>query len=377
MGTAQADPRSNPEASLLGALNNIQHGQLDGALNELDALTEAVPTFQLAHLVRGDLLLAKAKGIQALGGGSGQGSLDPLISEVKARIRAAETERDGHYPRALLKIGEQTRYVILVEKSRNRLYVYEKGQGDSPPRLVLERYASHGRALGDKRKRGDLKTPEGVYFIDGFLPDKKLPEKYGIGAFTLNYPNELDRRLSKTGYGIWIHGLERARYSRPPADSEGCVVLPNEDVQLLDRFVTTGATPVVIANEVTWLTEREWRRERDDALAAVEQWRSDWQSLNVDAYLSHYASDFWAEKHNLRSWSQRKRRLAQSKEFQQVTLKNLSLLRYPEGSGDGKQQFVAYFDQDYRSNNYNSTDRKRMYFARDAQRWAIRYEGEG
>ena len=28
----------------------------------------------------------------------------------------------------------------------------------------------------------------------------------GDGAFPLNYPNEWDRRLNKTGSGIWLHG---------------------------------------------------------------------------------------------------------------------------------------------------------------------------
>jgi murein L,D-transpeptidase YafK len=31
-------------------------------------------------------------------------------------------------------------------------------------------------------------------------------EKYGYEAYTLNYPNPIDKLRRKTGYGIWIYG---------------------------------------------------------------------------------------------------------------------------------------------------------------------------
>lgn len=61
-------PRSS--ASLAGAeaqfklvLENIQQERLAAALSEVDRLIVRYPNFRLAHLVRGDLLLARAKPI--------------------------------------------------------------------------------------------------------------------------------------------------------------------------------------------------------------------------------------------------------------------------------------------------------------------------
>lgn len=373
------------EASLLKGLILFRSGRLEEARQELAGLTRRAPKFHLAHLVQGDLLLAQTQTVTDIGATpllaglqAEEEALAQLRAEAEVRLRAyLDALPQDRLPRALLTLGEEVQTAIVVDKQNHRLYIYERQAQGEPPRLVRDYYVSTGRANGNKVLRGDLRTPEGVYFITSHIPSSALPDKYGSGAFPLNYPNELDRRLGKTGDGIWLHGTENAYYSRPPLDSEGCVVLPNIDLNQAAAFIRPGVTPLVITARVDWVDEPTWRRERQELLTALDMWVADWTSGDVERYLSHYASDFWSPGFDLPKWQARKRAVAGGKTFQQVELSNLSLFAYPPSASDGRELVVASFRQHYRSNNFNSDMGKRLYLAREDGRWRVLYEGGG
>ena len=54
---ASAEPA---EAQLRRVLESVSEGRLNAALDGVDRLLGRYPNFRLAHLVRGDLLLARA-----------------------------------------------------------------------------------------------------------------------------------------------------------------------------------------------------------------------------------------------------------------------------------------------------------------------------
>ncbi len=376
------------EAQLLRALVYFKSGDHQQALAELDELLQQVPDFHLAHLIRGDIIFSRTARLTDIGKNSLLSQLNPeqrvqleaLRFEANVRLNGshASTVRAEisapRLPRQILKLGKSVNYAVLVEKSSHRLYVYQR-QENQPPKQVQNYYVSTGKKEGNKTIRGDLRTPEGVYFITSWIPQEKLPDKYGVGAFPLNYPNELDRRRGKTGYGIWLHGTESQYYSRPPLDSEGCMVLTNIDFSAMKKEMRPGATPVVIVETVDWLSYEDWLEAREKVLTDLERWRYDWESLDVDRYLSHYSEEFWSKGHNLRSWSKRKRRIARNKSFQKIQLSDISLLAYPESTTDKKDIVVARFQQDYQSSNYRSDVRKRLYLQRNDDNWKIMYEG--
>lgn len=370
----------DPEASLLKGILSFKAGRLAEAEDELGRLTRRAPKFHLAHLVYGDVLLARTHPLGDLGAAplfdAAPRGLDGLRDEAEARLKAyLESLPQDRIPRSLLALDDEVRTAIVVDKSNHRLYVYEYAGSDAPPRLVRDHYVSTGKLIGNKNLRGDLRTPEGVYFVTGYIPDRRLPDKYGVGAYPVNYPNELDARLGKTGDGIWLHGTERAYYSRPPLDSEGCVVLPNPDLLALDAYLEPGVTPVVITERVQWLAAEEWRQLRGEVLGALEAWRADWESGDVERYLSHYADDFWSKGYDAQSWAARKRLVAAGKTYQQVHLEDVSVFAYPETAEDGRELMVVNLRQDYRSNNFSSAMGKRLYLAKDAGRWKVLYEG--
>jgi murein L,D-transpeptidase YafK len=372
------------EARLLKALIYFKGGHPNEALEELNHLLKRAPHFHLAYLIRGDILMSRVRQVSDIGqpalldtrSRKQQQMLQQLRAEAEARLAAHLVAVDpGTVPAPLLKLAPRIHKAVLVDKSRHRLYIYARQHDGEPPTLVRDFYVSTGKARGNKHKSGDLRTPEGVYFVTRYIPDRKLPEKYGIGAFPVNYPNALDKHLGKTGDGIWLHGTDRIYYSRPPLDSEGCVVLPNLDLSQIKPEIVPGVTPVIIADHVRWVKKDKWQQTRASVLQAIENWREDWQSLDVQRYLGHYAPGFWSGRYDRDSWARYKKRVAAGKRYQKVKLSNLSVFVYPRKAALGKDMVLVKFRQQYRSNNFNSETNKELLLIKQGDHWRILHEG--
>jgi murein L,D-transpeptidase YafK len=363
---------AGPEAMLARVYGEIERKQLDAALDRTEALLRAYPNFRLAHLIRGDLLLARAQPLAAFGSAPNAPAdkLADLREEALARLGGYRTKPPADFvPRYLLQMHAAQRYAIVVDTRKSRLYVYENRDGK--PRFVADYYASHGKAGTEKRREGDKKTPLGVYYVTASLPRDKLPDFYGSGAYPINYPNEWDRRQGREGHGIWLHGTPSDTFSRPPRASDGCVVLANQDLDKLAANLQVGLTPVIISNDVEWLSLDDWESERAALRSQFEEWRRDWESRDVERYLRHYARQFQSTDQNLEQWAAQKRKVAAGKAWIKVAASNVSMFRNP-GEDD---MVVVTFDQDYRSNNLNNSMRKRQYWIKDAGRWKIVHEG--
>ena len=363
---------AGPEAALQQIFGEIEANRLDAALDRTEMLLKAYPNFRLAHLIRGDLLLARARPLSTFGNAENSPErVQELRDEAIARLRAyRERPSAANYvPRYLLQMGPEQQHAVVVDTQRARLYVYRNEDGK--PRFVADYYISQGKAGSGKQFEGDNKTPLGVYHVTSFIDPAKLPDLYGKGAFPLNYPNPWDKRLGRTGYGIWLHGTPSDTYARPPLASEGCVVLANQDFTSLSSFVQPGLTPVIISNDIEWLSLDDWQAERSSLNAAIEAWRSDWESLDVERYLSHYSAQFRNDRYDYAEWSSRKRRFANAREWVKVEVGKLSMLRQP-----GEDALVeVIFEQDYRSDGFTDTMRKRQYWTKEDGRWKIIYEG--
>jgi len=370
------EPRSGASLNVADArfklvLESIGQQRLGAALNEVDRLIARYPNFRLAHLVRGDLLLARAKPIAGFGntGHAARERLDELRAEAFARLRAYNDRPPPDLiPRYLLQFGSTQRHAVVVDANRSRVYVYENANGT--PRLVEDYYTTLGKRGIEKALKGDQKTPIGVYQVSSKIPGSKLPDLYGWGAFPINYPNEWDRMLGKTGYGIWLHGVPSDTYARAPWASDGCIALANPDIEELAKRVQVGVTPVIIAQQVEWVTQSAWRTERDGFTRQMESWRTSWESLDTGRYLAHYARDFRSDGMNIAGWSAHKRRVNAAKTWIKVAPTNVSVFRTP-----GRQDLIAVtFDQDYRSDNLAQQTRKRQYWVMEDGRWKIAYE---
>jgi murein L,D-transpeptidase YafK len=366
-----AHPGEPAEPQLRRVLAAVAEGRLSVALQDVDSLISRHPNFRLAHLVRGDILLARATPIKGLGntGHAAPERLEELRAEALARLQALrEGPPAGAVPRHLLVLTPAQSYAVVVDAHRSRVYVYENDRGTL--RLVADYYSTLGKRGIDKLREGDQKTPLGIYHVTSVIPGAKLPDLYGWGAFPINYPNDWDRRAGKTGYGIWLHGVPRENYVRAPRASDGCIALANDEIAELAKRVRPGATPVVIAERVDWVTSEELRAERGRFMTQLEAWRADWESRDTEKYLGHYARDFRTGATDLAAWSAHKRKVNAGKSWIKVRLSNVGVLR---SAGKGGVIEVT-FEQDYRSNNLSHRIRKRQYWVEEDGRWKIAYE---
>ncbi len=370
--SAYAEPAvQNSEARLVKSLQAINDNHLDIALNEVDSLLLTYPNFKLAQLVKGDLLMARAGAIDNFGDAANASpdKIEGLRDEARVRLQRVLSQTDTQLtPGFLWQLDPAQKFALVVDTSRSTLFVYENVNGE--PRYVTDFYVTIGKLGTDKTYEGDQRTPIGVYFVKSSLPKNKLSDFYGNGAFPLNYPNEWDRKNRRTGSGIWLHGTASDTYSRPPRDSNGCVVLSNEDLDRLAPYLQVGVTPVVITNDMHWISKADLDQ-RDSLLQAIEQWRSDWASLDTGAYLAHYSRDFSSENSDINSWSKHKQLVNSRKSWIDVGLSNIGMITYPDQPG----LVVVNFEQDYRSNNLSNRLKKRQYWIRQDNRWKIIFEG--
>lgn len=132
---------------------------------------------------------------------------------------------------------------VAVDKSSRRLFLLARRS----PLTVEEVFPSiHGRVEGDKQVEGDLRTPEGVYFVRGKIQAQLDFDEYGSQAHALNYPNPVDRLRGKTGYGIWIHSKGRPIATQR---TQGCIAIDLADIDRLAPRLKPG-TPVLVAQRV-------------------------------------------------------------------------------------------------------------------------------
>lgn len=364
---------AGPEQALSAIFGAIEQNRLDLALERVEALLAAHPNFRLAHLIRGDLLLARAQPLSTFGNAPKtvpQDRVEALRAEALARLRAMrERPPADRVPRHVLQLEPGQRYALAVDARRSRLYVLHNDGGR--PRLAADYYVALGKNGIEKAREGDQKTPIGVYHVVASLPRSKLTDFYGAGAFPINYPNAWDRHLGRNGYGIWLHGSPSETYSRPPRSSDGCLVLANADLEALAGMLQAGVTPVLIAQELEWVPPETLEAERRELHEALARWRSDWESLDTERYLAHYSARFRSGTQDFAAWAKHKRRVNARKRWIQVGVARVSMFRYP-----GENFVLVSFEQDYRSSDLaNVVMRKRQYWTREEGRWKIVYEG--
>ena len=133
--------------------------------------------------------------------------------------------------------------LVLVDKGKGEFFYLEK---DGEKITQLHYPSIHGEIEGDKQVEGDLKTPEGVYFVRGKIQIPLDFEMYGNHAYALNYPNPVDKLKGKTGGGIWLHSKGNPIKGQV---TQGCVAIDLADIKTLDDYLQTG-TPVLIAQSI-------------------------------------------------------------------------------------------------------------------------------
>ena len=367
--SAQADY----EQGLFKTIEDIQNLDHDAALSGSRAFLQQYPTSKLGQLLYADLLMAKAGVLSGIGSGiPADPKLDDLTFEIKQRLSNQQAPAyAGYLPENIIQLADNQPYAILVDQSLSRIYVYRNENG--MPLLETDYFISIGLKGFGKQRRGDQKTPIGVYHVTRYIDDEELPDLYGLGAFPVNYPNVWDARNKRTGGGIWIHGTPSHTYNRAPWSSNGCVVVSNPDFTSIDRYIDeANNTPVIITESVNWLSEEQWREKQKAMLQQMTRWISDWESNDHQRYISHYSKQqFHAYGRDYKQWEGHKRWVNRDRKTDRVEFSNLAIFKYP-----GEQNLVMMqYDQDYQSNNLNVSSPKELFWKQQGGAWKIVYEG--
>lgn len=264
----------------------------------------------------------------------------------------------------------KTPYLLLVDKSAHKLYLlkYDKGKC-----LIEQTFACKtGQKDGDKKERGDLRTPEGVYFFLRKYSRPDIEEKvgkanayqYGDMAFVTNFPNVIDELKGKDGGGIWLHGTDESFESTPSRDTHGCVVTTNETIQKLSKYISLEETPIIITDHVNVLSQEEIDSQRQAIFSMIEKWRASWAEKRIDDYIQYYSPSFESQGLSKDQWKERKAGLAKINGNVRVSLDGFTVLKQKDG-------LVVQFLQNYAADNVSNIGAKTLYLVKEENNWGI------
>ena len=261
-------------------------------------------------------------------------------------------------PACLLDWNSGPEYAVLVDKSRQKVMVYKRDNLYAPYRVYD---CSTGENDGPKEKKNDRKTPEGIYYFIKSFEDKYLAPIYGTKALPLDYPNVIDKKIGRGGYGIWFHGTNK---DLKPNDTNGCVALNNRDVEELSNIVTLFDTPVIIGSKIELVQEGDNDAHKRNISDIVESWRNAWEDKDIDKYMSYYSKKFESGWKDWYKWKDYKKQLADKYRSIDVEINGLNLFSH-EGV------IIASFNQRYTTPSFDSLGTKKLYLTQNSTDWRI------
>lgn len=282
---------------------------------------------------------------------------------------SAYAEESFNLPIEILSLSSDQRLsttVLIADKTKRKLSVFDK------PSLDANKFKEQfdidiGKNDGPKIKRDDQKTPEGIYLLETKKNPPEIPfDKYGSMAFTTNYPNFFDKFENKTGDGIWLHSVpDTVPLTR---GSRGCVVLRNEALKNVEKFISLGKTFLIINDQINWTSSKEeYKREKEFALTWMESWKTLWQTQNLDQYIEHYSDDFAAQGYTKATWLKHKQDLKARYKYVKIFLSSPQVFHL-------KNQYLFQFVQEYESDGHKDIGIKNLYVLKDGDKLKIHRE---
>jgi murein L,D-transpeptidase YafK len=297
----------------------------------------------------------RKSGVEALEAKTNEILSDPTY--WRERLKDADV-RFGYY--------ESARHIFIVDKAARKLFFYDYENGKAT--RVSDFAATMGDSVGDKFKEGDNKTPVGAYKITSKLKqDEKLFDRYyGPLAFVTDYPNAFDRKLKKTGHGIWLHGFP-LNGSRDNPNTKGCVAIDNEDLLFLESRVKPEKIALSI-NESGVLEASV--NDVSAVLALVYKWRWAWKINDLDLYLGLYAEDFVrSDGVSRQEFGKLKRLIFGKGEKKRIDFSDIEVVPYPNSLNEAI--YKASFWQDYETTSHRSSRVKELYLRKNGNRFEI------
>ena len=148
-------------------------------------------------------------------------------------------------PSAAQETRETKAGYVVISKETMTLSVF--GQ---PGNKIAEYPVAMGRNLGDKKKAGDNKTPEGKFEVQQVQDASYWTHDFrdGKGEIKGAYGSHFIRLLTPPYKGIGIHGTHDPSSIGTRA-TEGCIRLRNEDLLEFVKMVYVGMPVTILTSE--------------------------------------------------------------------------------------------------------------------------------
>ena len=252
--------------------------------------------------------------------------------------------RYGYYDNEIL--------LSVVDKTKKKLEVISYNGG------ITKKLFSSSVIVGkngDKLLEGDLKTPVGVYQLTRrFTPNDRY---LGPLAFSLSYPNLLDKLAKRNGGGIWIHGYPLDGQRTDELKTKGCVAMQNDTLMKFDDVVDHKKTLAFIYED-----KRPEASAKDIAVivSGLLGWKKTWSESDIENYLKFYDKNF--ERYDgmsLEKFKSMKRAIFSKKEKKRISFSNFLITPYPNLKND--RLFRVSFYEDYVSDTHKFAGQKTLY----------------
>ncbi|MFZ3229749.1 MAG: L,D-transpeptidase family protein [Pseudobdellovibrio sp.] len=288
-----------------------------------------------------------------------------IFSYFASAIAMAQTETDIQRPSEVLNFSDdadiQTN-ALLADKTSRQLYMmqisnFNLGKTDSVFDIDI------GKNDGNKTKKDDKKTPEGIYVLQQKKTPPEIPfDLYGNLAFTTNYPNVFDKFENKTGSGIWLHSIpDNVALNR---GSKGCVVLRNDAIKKVESLISLNKTLLIINNQIHWMNSVDHDKKKNEALTWLNNWKNLWEQQKLEAYIENYSNQFSDPTYNKKSWLKHKQTLKDKYKFVKISISNPNIFNL-------KDQYLFQFVQDYESDGHKDKGIKNLYVIQDGSKFRI------
>ena len=181
----------------------------------------------------------------------------PLLACSNNRGNAAPVEAEAVQGDSLRQadtslysvMKERDSCFIVISKQELKLYVCETVDADTV--RIVEFPVCLSRNLGQKERKGDMKTPECTwgkpFVVTEIVKASDWTHDFGDGRGTILAYGNWFMRLKTPGFtGIGIHGSTNNENTVPGRDSEGCIRMRNNDLDALkERYAYKGMKVVV------------------------------------------------------------------------------------------------------------------------------------
>ncbi len=243
-------------------------------------------------------------------------------------------------------------HLVAVDKHRQSFLFFER---KSPLRLKYTFPCTTGQVPGDKQVINDKRTPEGIYFVEYKIASGLDFAEYGGVAYTLNYPNPVDRLRGKTGHGIWIHSKGFGIF---PRDTRGCVAIGLQDIDTVGPSLVPG-TAVVLAHAV----DENNVPQRDDGTARylrhrMQQWSDAWAARSEKMFDFYDGAAYSKATEDFGRFRQNKQRLFKMLSFIKIINRDIHVLQ-------GPGYWVTWSEQFYTASNLSTEGVRRLYWQKD------------